>query len=470
MQFSIVMPVNNSELYLSEAIESIINQSLDFKENIEIILVENSSKDRSKEICQEYNRRFPKNIKVVHLDKPNVSEARNLGIELSSESSKYIGFIDSDDKVSSNTIESILDFFNKNKNINLTVMPLYFFDSKSGPHPLNYRFTNTSQIVNIQKDYSHIQYHIGGVFFRKQALKNRKHFFNINLDFWEDALFINEFLLKDTKYGLISNASYYYRKREKQNSLVDLSWQKKGRYNDFLEHCYFTLIRRSLQYYGEVIPYIQFLVIYHLKLFLFQKYNHMIYEVLTDKEQVEFFMKLCEVLKHIDERIIIEQKMNTYFKDYIISLKRYGYPVKKLISTGNISNDNVVITNWRISGRTIRIFGSFLNREFQIDQDDKLFIVYGNKKQEINNILEDKKLKIWGTTVRYYKYFKFSVDIPLFTPKFSFQIKNSEGFIHLNDFNILKKIINFLSKNQRRKKQLTLNSSLSTDNKNNVNF
>lgn len=47
------------------------------------------------------------------------------------------------------------------------------------------------------------------------------------MDFWEDVLFINTFLIKEQKYGLIPAAKYFYRKRKSEDSLVDTSWSKK---------------------------------------------------------------------------------------------------------------------------------------------------------------------------------------------------------------------------------------------------
>lgn len=99
MLFSIVMPVYNSGSYLREAIESIIDQTINFEKNIEIILVENNSTDNSKNICEEYATAFPNNIKIIYQDTPNVSLARNKGLK-ACEDSEFIGFIDSDDKVS----------------------------------------------------------------------------------------------------------------------------------------------------------------------------------------------------------------------------------------------------------------------------------------------------------------------------------------------------------------------------------
>ena len=82
--FRIIMPVYNAQDYLREAVDSIINQSLPFKENIQIHLIDDASIDGSLDICREYEKAFPENIIVTHFDKnQGVSAVRNFGLKQS---------------------------------------------------------------------------------------------------------------------------------------------------------------------------------------------------------------------------------------------------------------------------------------------------------------------------------------------------------------------------------------------------
>ena len=90
---SIMGPVYNVEEYLKECIDSIINQTY---KRIEIILVDDGSTDKSGKICDDYAK-IDKRIKVVHKENGGLSDARNVGISVSS--GKYIAFVDSDDWV-----------------------------------------------------------------------------------------------------------------------------------------------------------------------------------------------------------------------------------------------------------------------------------------------------------------------------------------------------------------------------------
>ena len=62
--FSIVIPIYNSELWLRDCIESIINQSIGFK-NIQLILVDDGSSDNSLEICKNYKKNYNENIELI---------------------------------------------------------------------------------------------------------------------------------------------------------------------------------------------------------------------------------------------------------------------------------------------------------------------------------------------------------------------------------------------------------------------
>ena len=106
--FSIVMSVFNSEKFIDEAIESIINQDYGF-DRIQLILVDDGSTDHSAEICDNYAIKYPDNIVVIHKENGGPSSARNAGIKLAQ--GEYVNFSDPDDYLSSNTISEVAAFF-----------------------------------------------------------------------------------------------------------------------------------------------------------------------------------------------------------------------------------------------------------------------------------------------------------------------------------------------------------------------
>ena len=101
-KISIIVPVYNVEQYLERCVESLINQT---HKNIEIILVDDGSKDNSGKLCDELAQRDSR-IVVYHKENGGLSGARNYGIDKAT--SDYVGFVDSDDFVDEDMYEILL--------------------------------------------------------------------------------------------------------------------------------------------------------------------------------------------------------------------------------------------------------------------------------------------------------------------------------------------------------------------------
>lgn len=96
---SVIVPVYNIEKYLERCLESIVSQSY---EKLEVILVDDGSKDYSSVICDKYCEKYS-NFKVIHKENAGLGYARNSGIEATT--GKYITFIDGDDFLDVHRIE-----------------------------------------------------------------------------------------------------------------------------------------------------------------------------------------------------------------------------------------------------------------------------------------------------------------------------------------------------------------------------
>lgn len=98
---SVVVPVYNVEKYLRECLDSILAQTY---QNIEVILVDDGSKDSSGVICDEYAQRH-ENFRVVHKENAGLGMARNTGLEYVN--GEYVTFVDSDDYIAPELIETL---------------------------------------------------------------------------------------------------------------------------------------------------------------------------------------------------------------------------------------------------------------------------------------------------------------------------------------------------------------------------
>lgn len=105
---SIVIPVYNVEKYLEKAVNSVIKQTY---KNLEIILVDDGSKDSSGILCDKLAK-LDTRIKVIHQENAGLSAARNAGIKMAT--GNYIGFVDSDDVIAENMYEILYEALIKN--------------------------------------------------------------------------------------------------------------------------------------------------------------------------------------------------------------------------------------------------------------------------------------------------------------------------------------------------------------------
>ena len=109
MKISVIVPVYNSEKYLVECLESILDQTW---KNLEIIVIDDGSTDCSGKICDDFALRDER-IKVIHQDNHGVSYSRNVGLKNST--GELISFIDSDDTLDLDMYELLIGFMNEEK-------------------------------------------------------------------------------------------------------------------------------------------------------------------------------------------------------------------------------------------------------------------------------------------------------------------------------------------------------------------
>ncbi|MDA3769093.1 glycosyltransferase family 2 protein [Streptococcus thermophilus] len=105
-KISVIVPVYNVESYLERCINSLLNQTYS---NLEIILIDDGSTDRSGQICDQYKNRDE--FVVIHKENAGLGMARNTGLDVAT--GKYIIFVDSDDYIDNNMIQSLYEEIQK---------------------------------------------------------------------------------------------------------------------------------------------------------------------------------------------------------------------------------------------------------------------------------------------------------------------------------------------------------------------
>lgn len=214
-KISVIVPVYNVELYLERCINSIINQTY---KNLEIILIDDGSTDSSNYICDKF-RDLDSRVKVYHIRNKGVSNARNIGIDMST--GEYIAFVDSDDYIHPQMFEVM---FNANKsNYNMIICGLQIvYDEINKFDLINERKNKLlkgkkilkSNYLNEDMKYTAVW---GKLYKRKFIDKWR---FSSDISYGEDHIFVNK-LYYDTDDILFVDNNLYFYFRGNENSICN---------------------------------------------------------------------------------------------------------------------------------------------------------------------------------------------------------------------------------------------------------
>src|SRR5699024_2327657 len=117
MEVSVIVPVYNEERYLSDCINSILQQTY---KDIELILVDDGSTDRSGKICDQFQANDNR-IKVIHKKNGGLISAWKCGVNEAK--NDYVCFVDSDDLIQKNHIRDMVDAILKH-NVDMVISPV----------------------------------------------------------------------------------------------------------------------------------------------------------------------------------------------------------------------------------------------------------------------------------------------------------------------------------------------------------
>lgn len=204
---SVIIPIYNVEKYISECLDSIINQTY---KNLEIILVDDGSPDSSGKMCDKYASSDLR-IKVIHKENGGVSTARNAGIEIST--GEWIYFIDPDDIAEKDLIDHAL----KTALADGTDMCFFDFKKKYGDTliKVNSLKSNKNVFNDMQNIETLIAYFSGGGYIwnfiiRSESIRGKIKF-DETINYAEDELFKFQLYSQIQSFSYINEELYYYR-------------------------------------------------------------------------------------------------------------------------------------------------------------------------------------------------------------------------------------------------------------------
>ncbi len=177
---SFVIPCYNSEAYMHHAIDTILSG----KEDVEIIIVNDGSKDKTLKIAKEYKKKYPSIIKVV--DKENGGHGSGVNAGLKSATGKYFKVVDSDDWIDENSLKKVIKVLKKQE-IDMMIVN-YVYEKDNNPKIIHYKNLPQDKIFtwNDIKDFDISSYLLmHSVIYRTSLLKE------INLSLPEHTFYVD---------------------------------------------------------------------------------------------------------------------------------------------------------------------------------------------------------------------------------------------------------------------------------------
>lgn len=203
---SIIVPVYNVEKYLEKCINSLIEQTY---KNLEIILIDDGSLDKSPDICDKWGEK-DKRIKIIHKNNGGLSEARNVGID--NAKGEYISFVDSDDWIDTNFINYLykqLELYNADISASAIVKVYKDYNEIQPINKTKVRYTNEEALDTLLsgKDFCAVAWN---KLYKKDVIRNLR--FPVG-KIHEDEFFSYKVMSNANKLVLVPNAIYFYRQR-----------------------------------------------------------------------------------------------------------------------------------------------------------------------------------------------------------------------------------------------------------------
>lgn len=310
-KFTIVSAVYNVGKYLDDYFESIINQSVSFKDSIYIICVDDGSTDNSADIIQKWQKKYPRNIKYIYKENGGQSSARNVGLDYVK--TDWVIFTDPDDFLHIDYVKNMDDALKSNSKIKMLVTNIVFYFEekkiKRDTHSLRYRFHSKCNNYNIKSLENNMNLSVATSLFYMPEIKKHKLKFNPEIKpNFEDGKFIADYMLiVDGHVTFLKDSIYYYRKRSDSSSTLDKAWTKPEKFYNVLKYGHLDMLITYYKKMGVVPLHIQRTALYDMAWYikyLMNSDSKILF--LTEYQKDQFLLLLKEIFSFIEYKTIMD--------------------------------------------------------------------------------------------------------------------------------------------------------------------
>ncbi|MES5100712.1 CDP-glycerol glycerophosphotransferase family protein [Agrobacterium sp. BA1120] len=309
--FSIVSAVYGVEAYIDEFLKSVLEQRNFDVSQIQIILVDDGSRDGSAKKIRTWQAKYPRNIFYIKQKNQGQSVARNRGLRLVK--GEWIAFIDPDDTINDTFFESVMVALSKDKLsysiIHANVILCEDGTNRKQRHPLAHRFDNGTRHLSV-KDINYMPSSATVSMFRRDLLTNSNIKYNKRIrPNFEDGDFTIRYLMHvgDGYAIYISDAKYYYRKR--LASTLSSVWNKTEKFKELFESGYLPLLEDCQNGPRHISKLAQKQVMYDLSWYIRAYWRKAKPAVFAQRDvEVHFWALFLKCIAKIDDDVIHDVK------------------------------------------------------------------------------------------------------------------------------------------------------------------
>lgn len=322
LNYSIIIPTYNSAESLEVALDSLVQQK---NVTFEVIVVDDGSKDNTKEVVANFYQYLE--IKYIHQTNQGVSKARNTGLQHVATKTDYIIFLDSDDFFNYDALEKMDQYLKDHKNVNIAVMNMQIKTESEATMVKLDKFD--LDYVSIDDDTIYPHYYMGGTAISTKVIKKYKLKFDEDIDYFEDAIFINKIILNEKGYGIAKDAVYNY-VQEPENPT-----KTKKRFSNIFVKAYPLLIN-YVKKNDLSLDYLSYLIFYNQRF----SCSYQFISTLTAKELKLYQNNLQHIVKSLNLEMLDKLTPNDYRKKVLSYLiyddpKYLKHHLRKITLTGS---------------------------------------------------------------------------------------------------------------------------------------
>ncbi|NLM05238.1 MAG: glycosyltransferase [Clostridiales bacterium] len=319
MKLSIIIPIYNMEKYLEECIESIFNNKK-INYDFEVICINDGSTDSSLEILENYKEKYSVDkLKIISIKNSGVSAARNIGIKEAR--GEYITFIDSDDWISDDFLESTFTAIDENQDSELYIFNTDFVGKKT----INHKEKISDTVFNTEN-------HACAKIFKRDIIEKNDIEFPVHLKLAEDMVFTFKYIFMISKIKYIDKSIYCYRCNREGSTMTT---QVSRFYNQIFYACdelyNYSIEKKKFSDFKEELEYLfikNILIRNTPKIIKSNRNIKVIYKEI--KEEILYINKRFpnwQDNKYIkqDADGYCNEKLGKYYREVLVNLKRGKY-------------------------------------------------------------------------------------------------------------------------------------------------